>query len=36
LGGQLAPSTQQEFTDALKAELALTERMVQLAGLEPQ
>lgn len=36
LGGQVAPSTPQEFTEALKAELTLTERMVQLAGLEPQ
>lgn len=36
LGGQVAPSTPQEFTDALRAELALTERMVQVAGLEPQ
>jgi tripartite-type tricarboxylate transporter receptor subunit TctC len=36
LGGKVAPSTPLEFTDALLAEISLTERMMKAAKLEAQ
>lgn len=36
LGGKVAPSTPQELTDALLAEISLTERMMKAAKLEAQ
>lgn len=36
LGGKVAPSTRQELTDALLAEISLTERMMKAAKLEAQ
>lgn len=36
LGGQVAPSTPQEFADAIKAEIVVTEKMMKIAGLEAQ
>ena len=35
-GSQVAPSTPEEYADILKAEVALTEKMMWVAKLEPQ
>ena len=35
-GGVVSPSTPQEYTDSLKAEIVLTERMMKSARLEAQ
>jgi tripartite-type tricarboxylate transporter receptor subunit TctC len=36
LGGAIAPSTPEQYVEDLKAEIALTERMMRAAKLEPQ
>ena len=35
-GGTVAPSTAEEYVENLKAEIALTERMMRVAKIEPQ
>ena len=35
-GGTVAPSTPEEFRDALQAEIGLTERMMKSARIEAQ
>lgn len=35
-GGLVSPSTPEEYADALRAEIAQTERMMRLAKIEPQ
>ena len=36
LGGAIAPSTPEQYAEDLKAEIALTERMMRVAKLEAQ
>jgi tripartite-type tricarboxylate transporter receptor subunit TctC len=35
-GGVVSPSSPQEYADSLKSEIALTERLMKSARLEPQ